>query len=331
MTNILHGGRLDAAMAEYGGLREEWLDLSTGINPNPYLVPELPPECWERLPDESAEQALEAASRQYYNVQSERHVVAGNGTQAFIQLLPDVLAHKTIAVVSPSYEEHAHSWEKASRQVSRSDTLSKAVKLAEIVVVVNPNNPTGFRHHPEELLKAADALAKKSGFLIVDEAFCDVMPELSLVPEMTDNIIILRSFGKFFGLAGLRLGFAVCNRGIAQILKEKLGPWRVSGPALQIGAIAMKDGDWIRKTRMEIEQHSKSQAEVLEVCGLKQVGNAGLFMEFESSSSAAIHQGLLQQQILVRSFPKRRNRLRFGLCKDMDALERLAFALKKFA
>ncbi len=329
MSSIFHGGRLDAAIAQHGGTRAEWLDLSTGINPNAYPIPELCDTAWQGLPDEKAHSKLTHMARQYYQVPRAFDLVSANGTQALIQVLPFVLGAKKVAVISPTYEEHAYCWDKAGGDVVKVDHLSQAVECAEVVVVVNPNNPTAFRYQPDDLIIAAEQLVKKSGYLIVDEAFADCVPELSVVSKMQENIIVLRSFGKFFGLAGLRLGFAICASSIAESLKNKQGPWSVSGPALEIGAAAFTDQNWIVNSRADIIQNSDSQAEVIEACGLKLIGNAGLFMEFEYENATILYEKLQQEHILIRPFPERPTRLRFGLCKNMQELERLALTLKK--
>ncbi len=329
MSAIVHGGRLDAAIAEYGGECDDWLDLSTGINPNPYPVPEVTYTSWQRLPDEGAHIKLITAAKKYYNVPEEYGLVASNGTQAIIQSLPQILAQQKVAIVSPTYEEHFHCWNLAGREVVKVQTLDEAVERADIVVVVNPNNPTAMTYKPDELFKTAKKLSHKSGILIVDEAFGDVMPELSVVPTMSENMIILRSFGKFFGLAGLRLGFAVSSKTVSDELKLRLGPWSVSGPALEIGAVAFGDQRWIENSRIHINQNSEDQAEVVEACGLQLIGNAGLFMEFEHENAAALHKALLKEHILVRPFSERPTRLRFGLCKNMEELERFALAIKR--
>lgn len=327
----MHGGRLDLAIATHGGTREDWLDLSTGINPTAYPILEMPEHIWQCLPDQTAHDKLISAANSYYKAQADYGVVAANGTQAIIQLLPQFLKQKSVAIVSPTYEEHFHCWENAQRKVIKVATLEKAVESAEIVVVVNPNNPTAVTHQPGQLLRAAKKLEQTDGFLIVDEAFCDVMPELSVVPKQSENMIVLRSFGKFFGLAGLRLGFAICHQDMSERLKSKLGPWSVSGPALEIGAAAFSDVGWIASSRSTIKQHSEAQAEVVAACGLELIGNAGLFMEFEHANATGIHEALLKAHILTRAFPQRPTRLRFGMCGNMDALERFAWVLKKHA
>ena len=249
MSAVFHGGRLDAAISEYGGKPEDWLDLSTGINPSAYPVPPISEKSWHRLPDEIAQQQLVKAARNYYRVPSGVDLVASNGTQAVLQNLPQVLVQGSAAIVSPTYEEHLHCWKQAGRTVFAPGGLNEAVDAAEIVVVVNPNNPTGATISQDVLVEAAQKLSDKSGFLIIDEAFADVFPELSCVPKMRENMIVLRSFGKFFGLAGLRLGFTIGLKTIMDQLQAKLGPWSVSGPALEIGTRAL--GDLVGHRRQE--------------------------------------------------------------------------------
>lgn len=329
MTAVFHGGRLDAVVFKYGGSREEWLDLSTGINPNAFPIPEVNVASWQRLPDEAAQTNLLTTARNYYSVPEQAGLVGGNGTQAILQILPFIMVPGKVAIVSPTYEEHRHSWEAAGREVLAPGDLNEAAHAAEIVVVVNPNNPTAVTYQPAQLMDVANKLNEKSGFLIVDEAFGDVMPELSVVPQLLDNMIVLRSFGKFFGLAGLRLGFAISNQSIAGKLSARLGPWNVSGPALEIGAAAFSDTNWVINTRTQIKQNSEDQVEVIKACGLELIGSAGLFMEFEHPHALRLYEALCHKHILVRPFAERPTRLRLGLCKNMEELERLAWVLKE--
>lgn len=329
MSQIRHGGRLDAAIAEFGGAWEDWLDLSTGINPNAYPIPELDNKDWQRLPDEALERSLNSTALRYYRVPQNLELIAANGTQSIIQALPLVLHHQKVAIVSPTYEEHKNCWEKHGRKTISCASLEEACEVCDLVICVNPNNPTGQIYQASQLHEAAKILADKQGILVVDEAFGDVYPNVSIVPEQAENVITLRSFGKFFGLAGIRLGFAICNPQISNALRARFGPWNVSGPALRIGVQAFGDAGWIEKSRNEIIQHCDAQKEVLEACGLKFIGGAGLFMEFDYPEAKRLHHALQQEHILVRSFPSRESRLRFGLCENMAALERLALTLKK--
>ncbi|MEM7290895.1 MAG: aminotransferase class I/II-fold pyridoxal phosphate-dependent enzyme, partial [Pseudomonadota bacterium] len=194
MAALLHGGRLDDAIARFGGSREDWLDLSTGINPVPYPVPQLPQDSWSKLPDAEAEQALLEAARRYYQVPDHMEIVAANGTQSLIERLPQVLGADAVCVVSPTYTEHAHVWGRSGANVSEARAPSGDEAL---VVIVNPNNPTA-EITPLDRLQSITAYGQT---LIVDEAFVDPTPDVSLVPAQPQNAVVLKSFGKFFGLA----------------------------------------------------------------------------------------------------------------------------------
>lgn len=325
MSAIYHGGGLDAAIAKYGGKRDAWLDLSTGINPNACPVGELDEASWQRLPDKSAEQAMLNAAREYYKVSPEKEIVAAPGTQAIIETLPQILDAKKATILSPTYGEHAHSWAKAGADVRVISSLD-AVGEADVLVIVNPNNPTADVHSQVTLLEAA----KRVKYLIVDEAFCDTMPEVSIVPDMPDNVVVLKSFGKFFGLAGLRLGFAVCHESLAEKFQSRLGPWAVSGPALEIGARAMRDGSWIAKTREALSENADTLAMMLDKTGFEISGINPLFIYVKYANAQAMFEHLCQHKILVRPFSDRQAYLRFGLCKDDAEFERLAKAINAY-
>jgi len=325
MSMIYHGGGLDAAIAEYGGEREEWLDLSTGINPNAYPVGELDNALWQRLPDTSIEQALLVAARKYYQVMTDMSLVAAPGAQAIIELLPNILDAKKVHVFSPTYGEHAHNWDKAGADVLTINSLDK-VGDADVLVVVNPNNPTAEVHSHAALFKAAKCVK----YVIVDEAFCDTMPEVSIVPKMPENIIVLKSFGKFFGLAGLRLGFAICGEDLATKLQSRLGPWSVSGPALEIGTRAMRDEDWIAKKREALAGNADAQAKMLRETGFEIGGINPLFIYVKYKNAQAMFEHLCQHRILVRPFSDRPEYLRFGLCKDDAQIARLKNVIEAY-
>ena len=299
-----------------------WI-LSTGINPRSYPIPVLDEDLWKRLPGENTENALYQVARSYYRVPERCGIIAANGTQAIIQVLPHVLNGRSVSIVSPTYGEHFYCWKRSGREIIEVSTLDEAVSNGGVVVVGNPNNPDCRRYQQEDLIKAANELEYSGGVLIVDEAFCDVEPELSLVPSLPENAIVLRSFGKFFGLAGVRLGFAICNSDLASRISRMIGPWAVSGPALEIGRIAMSDADWILKSRDWIKKTSLMQQELLAGCGMEITGNAGLFIEARHPEASKIYERLMRAHILLRPFEQRPDRLRFGLCAGEQSLNRL--------
>lgn len=318
MAGIAHGGALDRAIAEFGGQKAHWLDLSTGINPNPYPVPVVPEDIWHRLPDEALLENCLAAAHAYYNVPKGMCIVAAPGTQALIELLPDIIESDTASILSPTYSEHAHCWAKAGKHVEAVANINDAKSKA--LVVVNPNNPNGKIYSPE-------VLQQHGGPLIVDEAFGDVAPELCFAPHLGSDTIVLKSFGKFFGLAGLRLGFAIAPQAVADQIEEKLGPWAVAGPALFIGAQALLDKAWIESTRRQLSAQRISLQEMLTAKGFTIVGATDLFVTTSHSDSANIAKSLAKNHILVRSFDYAPDWIRFGLPNNDAAFARLEDAL----
>jgi cobalamin biosynthetic protein CobC len=319
-----HGGALDRAAARFGA-GPDWLDLSTGINPWPYPIPALPDEAWHRLPEQSALAALKQAARDYYGAPAEAAMVAGPGSQALIQGLPRLLPPNRVAVLAPSYAEHVRCWRLAGHAVSEV-TVPGAAET--ILVMTNPNNPDGRRFAPDALIGLAETMAERGGLLIIDEAFADMEAELSMAPKAgMPGLVVLRSFGKFFGLAGLRLGFAFGPAGLIDRLEAALGPWAVSGPALEIGRAALADAPWIAATRARLARAAAGLTTLLSAHRLEPVGGTDLYRLVRSDRAAALHEALGRQHILVRDFAARPDWLRFGLPPDAQAMARLGRAL----
>ncbi len=204
---IQHGGRLDEAIVRYGGTRETWLDLSTGINPNAYPLGQVSDAAWSQLPDDSAGSLLLNAAAKFYGVSDPSRIVMANGTQAIIERLPELLDFDQVAILTPTYGEHAHVWAKSGAKVLEFSEPETAPRDVPCLVIVNPNNPDCRTWKPDELT----SLASQHDMLIVDEAFCDAEPDYSVVSRMPENVLVLKSMGKFFGLAGMRLGFSICS------------------------------------------------------------------------------------------------------------------------
>lgn len=323
---ILHGGNLDAARKRFLGAPEPWIDLSTGINPVSFPIPTLPTEVWSRLPTCSEEDALLAAAATRYRVANSEMIVAAPGTQALIQLLPRLAPRSDVAILGPTYEEHEACWTRQGHRVSLVNDLESI--RADIVIVVNPNNPTG-RIVPASALHAVAAeLAKKQGLLIVDEAFIDVLPEAaSIAPDLPLATIVLRSFGKTYGLAGLRLGFAVAEISLASRIRAELGPWAVSGPALSIGKAALRDTQWLAATTARLESDRQRLDAMLEAARFTVLGGTPLFRLARHSEAINSVEKLGRHGIHVRVFAAEPQWLRFGLPGDEQAWERLSIAL----
>ncbi|EKF59729.1 pyridoxal-phosphate-dependent aminotransferase (cobalamin biosynthesis protein) [Agrobacterium albertimagni AOL15] len=325
---IQHGGGLAAASALYGGRIEDWLDLSTGINPYPPDLPEIPMRAWHRLPDQEREMASRQAAQRFYRA-GHRLPLPVPGTQSVIQLLPRLVpSGARVAVMSPTYGEYARAFTLAGLTVDAVSDLNLVSTAHGLVVVVNPNNPDGRLHTPSELRALAADLANRGGVLVVDEAFGDMQPEQSLAGDDSANLIVFRSFGKFFGLAGIRLGFVVASDEVAAQFSEWLGPWAVSGPALVLAEHLMSsDTSFVAQ---QIRQRGVALQEVLSEAGLAVRGGTDLFQLVEDASAGELHRHLCSRQILTRKFDYRSDWLRFGLAPDEAGYARLREALETF-
>ncbi|MDD5384713.1 MAG: pyridoxal phosphate-dependent class II aminotransferase [Gallionella sp.] len=352
-----HGGRLRHAARQYGIAEADWLDLSTGINPHGWPVPVVPNEVWQRLPQDDDE--LQAAAQTYYfktiskvkqggderttqtvqparlgvseeaNAVSPMKLLAVAGSQAAIQCLPMLRSPAQVAIVAPSYAEHAHAWQRHSHQVVSvpAAEILQAGTTAQVVVIVNPNNPTGKLFRREELLGLHAQLAARGGWLVVDEAFMDASPAHSLASACPrPGLIVLRSLGKFFGLAGARAGFVLAEENVLQPLAELLGPWPIAAPSRYVATLALRDTAWQDATRKALSLAAQRLAELLSTQGLPPSGGSSLFQWVRYASAVSVHQHLAQQGILTRLFDAPPS-VRFGLPRDEAQWARLAEAL----
>jgi cobalamin biosynthesis protein CobC len=324
-----HGGDLSDAIAHYGGALQDWLDLSTGINPKPWPVKAgLWADALHRLPARADEEALLCAARETYNVPKEAAIIAAPGTQALIQWLPHLAPPGNVAILGPTYSEHAQSWQRAGRTVHTITDIKALPRDVRHVIIVNPNNPDGRIFESERFKQIADEMRSRGGWLTVDESFADIDPAIGCAGLCLDlPIIVLRSFGKFFGLPGLRLGFLVAEPRIAMPFQAALGPWAVSAPALTIGAAALKDHAWAEAARAHLKMMSRRLDAVLQTAGFRLVGGLPLFRLVHHANARALHEKLARNRIWSRSFDEFPDRLRFGLPRDDKGLARLKEAL----
>jgi cobalamin biosynthetic protein CobC len=327
---IEHGGALDSAMERFGGALSDWIDLSTGINPEVFPLPSIGLEIWNRLPDEKLLTSTLNAARKYYGAAAEAGIVAAPGTQSLIQILPDLMAAKgDVAIVGPTYQEHSASFLNAGWRISNCSSISDILPSSKVAVVVNPNNPDGRIISRESLLELARRMYSRGGVLIVDEAFADPHPEASITDcAGMGGLIILKSFGKFFGLGGLRLGFALTTRDIAEALRLRLGPWAVSGPALTIASHAFSDEILLAGFAKRSRARRELLGRVLAEAGLFQVGGTMLFSLVEFEQAQQLHEALCEQHVLTRKFDYAPQWLRFGLPLDENEAERLQQRLR---
>jgi cobalamin biosynthesis protein CobC len=324
---ISHGGDLDVARKRYPDAPEPWIDLSTGINPVPFPIPDLPAEIWSRLPTRAEGEALLAAAAARYRVPDSGMIAAASGTQALIQLLPRLVPTSRVEILGPTYEEHEVCWTRQGHRVSVVKDLNQSDR-ADVVIVVNPNNPTGRLIPVSVLRTVATALAGRNGLLVVDEAFVDVLPETaSIAADPPPATIVLRSFGKTYGLAGLRLGFAIAEVPLATRIRAELGPWAVSGPTLRIGKAALCDPHWLAETIARLQSDQQRLDAVLEAAGFAVLGGTPLFRLARHSEAPKLAERLGRHGIHIRSFPREPQWLRFGLPADEPAWDRLSAAL----
>lgn len=316
-----HGGNLDVAIRRFGGSVDDWIDLSTGINRRPYPVPEFQPRHWTALPSRADLDSLHDAARQAYATSGA--VLAVAGAQAAIQLIPSLTPRGRVRVLAPTYEEYRGVLRAADREVEEVSDID-ALAGADLAVVVNPNNPDGQRHDPARLL----ALLSRVGRLIVDESFADAVPGLSLASEAgRAGLLILRSFGKFYGLAGLRLGFVLgCEADVAAFA-AMAGPWPVSGAAVEIGRHALMNRDWAARTTVELTCSSERLDSLTCAAGWRLVGGTPLFRLYETSDAKAAQERLGRAHIWSRIFPVVPGWLRLGIPGDETEWVRLAAVL----
>jgi cobalamin biosynthetic protein CobC len=323
-----HGGDLTEAMARYGGDAADWLDLSSGINPWAYPYGDIADLAWRRLPSRADEQALLAAARTAYRVPDGIDLVAAPGTQALIQRLPYLATNGPVAIVGPTYNEHAPAWQNAGHEVIAITDLAALADDAVHAVIVNPNNPDGRIADHASLAAAAAKLQRRGGWLLIDEAFADVDPTIGAAALCEKlPVVILRSFGKFYGLAGLRLGFAIAAPETIKPIATALGSWAVSGPALHVGTAALGDEVWAEHMREQLTEHTSRLDYILTQAGCKLIGGTSLFRFVRHPDARYLHVQLARQRVWVRKFEEAPDRLRFGLPPDDAALGRLADAL----
>jgi cobalamin biosynthesis protein CobC len=324
---LLHGGNLAAARQLFPDAPQPFIDLSTGINPHSYPVPPLPLDLFARLPEPAALAGLAAIAAGAYGAPSRDCVVPAPGTQILLAPAAALVPPGKAAVLGPTYGEFARAAALAGHDVTEVAGIEQ-LRDADLAVVANPNNPDGRLLKKQELLDLAAARGDR-GLLMIDEAFMDVGPAgASLGGEVIrHNIAVLRSFGKFFGLAGLRLGFALARPEIAARLDAALGPWAVSGPTVAIGQKALADIAWASTMRERLEQEARRLDAALAGIAVDIVGGTSLFRLVRTSAAESLFEHLGRAGILVRHFPEYPMWLRFGLPGDEASWDRLCAAL----
>ncbi len=329
---VAHGGDLGAARRLFPDAPEPFIDLSTGINPNPYPLPQFSADLYARLPEPTAVATLTTAAARAYGAPSADYVVAAPGTQILLPLVAGLVPAGRAAILAPGYPEYARAAALAGHTFTAAPAI-EAVGDATLVILGNPNNPDGRIFAPDALAGLASELRRRrGGLLVIDEAFMDAAPAgLSFTGNLAaDNVVVLRSFGKFFGLAGLRLGFALAAPALAARIRSMLGPWAVSGPALAVGTKALADTAWIARTRRHLAASVTRLDATLTAAKLNIVGGTSLFRLARTPAASALFHHLGRAGIWVRSFPHHAGWLRFGLPANERQWRRLERAMASF-
>lgn len=320
-----HGGNIRAAARRYGNAAADWLDLSTGINPIGWPIPVPPADCWQRLPEH--DDGLEEAARRYYG---SAHLLPVAGSQAAIRMLPSLRPRGRVGVLHPGYAEHAAAWAREGHEVVAiaSHDIEGWLERLDVLVLINPNNPSGETFDPATLLYWQRTLAQRGAWLVVDEAFVDATPDLSLARHSgLEGLIVLRSLGKFFGLAGARVGFVLAWPDLLTRLAEALGPWTVAHAARWVAQRALADFDWQAAERLRLRLAGQRLADLLTRHGLPPRGGSALFQWLMTERAVAIQEGLARQGIWLRRWESPPS-LRFGLPGVEEEWQRLEQALR---
>ncbi|RWX74499.1 threonine-phosphate decarboxylase [Neorhizobium lilium] len=311
---IAHGGNLSHARALFPKAPEPWIDLSTGISPYSYPYSPIPGNAFARLPEPVLAEELKVIAAQAYGAPSAVHVAAGPGTQILLPIIASLTSKRGRAVVlSPTYAEHARAARLAGLDVTETDDLSRLAE-ADLAVIVNPNNPTGRIVPKSDLRALAAKMRAKGGLLVVDEAFHDVSEAESVANAVEEGgLVVLKSFGKFYGMAGLRLGFALAHPDLVGLLEDRLGPWAVSGPALHVASEALADEAWRQAMRVRLASDATRLDSLLAAAGISVFGGTSLFRLIRDAKADALFHHLGERGILTRRFEERPEDLRIGL------------------
>lgn len=330
---ILHGGQLTRIAKQYQIPEENWLDLSTGIAPFSYPIPDIPAKYWQQLPTIS--DSFITVAKNYYNAIDCWPLA---GSQQLIEKLPQLWADKQtnqekhVYLPRVGYKEHQHAWKKAGYQVHfYQQNLPCEMERNSAVVVINPNNPLTDIFTIEQLTNLEKLCKQQSALLIIDEAFADIFsPEFSFVDQITNatrNVLVLRSFGKFFGLAGLRIGFVCSTPDWCKTIKKSIGPWSVNGPALYIAQLALEDRQWQHKQKQRLKSQSHKMQRLLKrVLPITHIESNALFITVFVNNAPVIYQRLCQQAIYVR-LTDENDALRFGIADELQ-FQRLSTLLE---
>lgn len=311
-----HGGNLDHHISLYGGLKSNWIDLSTGINQSSYPIPDIPKSIWEKLPDKSQVEEFERSARKFWKVPNNAEIICASGTSMIISALPGIFEKGNVDIHEPSYNEYEAAFTRNGWNIGNRDLNAR--------ILINPNNPDGKIWHSDKILN-------NGKLTIIDESFCDLTPRNSLITHSnTPGVIILKSFGKFWGLAGLRFGCAIGLPETLKDLKDMLGPWPASGPALLIANNALANDSWAENTIKRLDNDMRSLDSILTQNGLKVIGGTSLFRLIFAPNASKLKNDLCKNKILTRTFSYSKHYLRIGIPSRDAHWKRVDDAFREF-
>lgn len=325
-----HGGNVYAAARRLGRTVDQLIDFSASINPlgpAPGAVQAIrrarslehypDPDCW----------ALRQALASHWRCSSNQ-IVIGNGSTELIHLLPEALQLRHLLVIGPTFSEYAHAMERFGGRVSmvlaeRADgyapPLARAIEAMRVnkakpkgaapidaVVLCNPNSPTGQACSVQEVKHLARIVQRRRIRLILDETFADYCEERSILPmtNKIENAIVLRSFTKFFGLPGLRIGYLVTKADIAQRIRARQLPWSVNALAQEAALAALSDGRHARRSRsFMVRERARFHTRLRQVSGCVAFPSLANFLLMElpiGRQARTVTAALHRQGILVR-------------------------------
>lgn len=327
---LIHGGDLSQAIQRYGRPLARWIDLSTGINPHGWPVPDIPAALWHHLPP--ADDLADTARRML----GFPHVLPVAGTQTAIQALPLLRPPCRVAIPALTYAEHEACWRRHGHTLIPW-TPATPLHDIDVLILVHPNNPTGQTFASNQLWLWQAELAQHGGWLIIDESFMDPTPEHSLLNQLPlfahealpDGLIILRGLGKFFGLAGARVGLVGAAPELLEPLAEILGPWPISAPSRWIAQQALSDKPWQDAMRNKLKRESERLHSLLHQRGFSPKGGTALFQWVITGQSRRLHDHLAQHGLWTRHF-EHANGIRIGIPSDETAWQRLADGLSSY-
>lgn len=318
---VIHGGRLDEACAQFGGAPSDWLDLSTGINPCPWPGADAIQPDWRALPDARLLRHLEEEAAAHFG-SDPALCCAVPGSEAGLRALGRILGLPA-SPIPLTYGTYAKAFASPPPDYTGPTAL----------VVTNPNNPDGKLTPREDLLYALERQQQAGGWLIADEAFADCHPGASLADLVADgrHLVVTRSFGKFFGLAGVRLGFVLAPEPVLGQLRQLQGDWPVCSAGLAFGTAAYADTRWIEDTRAGLPQRAARLDAVLARHGVRASGACPLFRLADVGDAGGVFATLVRARILTRPFAGYPGLLRIGLPADDARLARLDAALASWS